>query len=302
MPVGLEIEEMKRVVERTNGCIVWGGALHLAPADDIFIQVENPLTIDPLLLPSIMSKKKAVGATHLAIDIPTGRGTKVKTIGSADLLAKDFIELGKRLGIKTQCAITYGEQPLGYTVGPALEAKEALEVLMNKKSVPDLVDKVTHIAGLIFEMTGRTEGRKLALEILKSGKAEEKLREIIMEQGGESQVKPEEIEVGEYGLEIKAENSGYVLWINNYSFIELARAAGSPKNKGAGILLNKKLGDSVKKDEKLFTIFTERSTKLERVRKIIEEETPVGIGERMEMLIHEVKEVPEYKRAFVLER
>jgi AMP phosphorylase len=63
-----------------------------------------------------MSKKKAVGATHLVIDIPCGRGTKIKTIGEADLLAKDFIELGKRLGIKTRCAITYGEQPVGYSL------------------------------------------------------------------------------------------------------------------------------------------------------------------------------------------
>jgi len=71
-----------------------------------------------------MSKKKAVGASHLVIDIPCGRGTKVKTIGDADLLSKDFIELGKRLGIKTQCAVTYGEQPIGHAIGPALEARE----------------------------------------------------------------------------------------------------------------------------------------------------------------------------------
>ena len=130
--VELELEEMKRVVEKTNGCLIWGGALHLAPADDIFIQVEYPLGIDPLLFPSIMSKKKAVGATHLVIDIPTGRGTKVKTIGDATLLAKDFIELGRMLGIKVNVAITYGEQPIGYTIGPALEAKEALEIFRER--------------------------------------------------------------------------------------------------------------------------------------------------------------------------
>ncbi len=92
MPVNLGLEEMQKVVEKTNGCMVWGGNLNLAPADDIFIRVEHPLSIDPLLLPSIMSKKKAVGANLMVLDIPTGRGTKVKTIGDADLLAKDFME------------------------------------------------------------------------------------------------------------------------------------------------------------------------------------------------------------------
>ncbi|MDH3311924.1 MAG: hypothetical protein OEM28_02105 [Nitrosopumilus sp.] len=74
-------------------------AIELAPADDLFVKTGFSLHIDPLLLPSIMSKKKAVGATHLAVDIPTGRGAKMKTTGEADLLARDIIELGIRLGI-----------------------------------------------------------------------------------------------------------------------------------------------------------------------------------------------------------
>ncbi|HLA21865.1 MAG TPA: hypothetical protein VJZ17_00295, partial [Nitrosopumilaceae archaeon] len=147
MPVNLGNAEMQKVIKKCNGCIVWGGALELAPADDIFVRTEYSLYIDPLLLPSILSKKKAVGATHLVVDIPTGRGTKVKTIGEADLLAKDIIELGRRLDIHSHCVITHGEQPVGYAVGPSLEAKEALEVLMKKANVPDLVDKACHIAG-----------------------------------------------------------------------------------------------------------------------------------------------------------
>ena len=73
-PVNLSINEIKEVVAKTNGCLVWGGSLELAPADDLFIQVEYPLGIDPMLLPSILSKKKAIGATHVAVDIPTGMG------------------------------------------------------------------------------------------------------------------------------------------------------------------------------------------------------------------------------------
>ncbi|MHA1742623.1 MAG: AMP phosphorylase, partial [Candidatus Heimdallarchaeota archaeon] len=293
---------MERVVGRTNGCIVWGGSLYLAPADDIFVQVEYPLSIDPLLLPSIMSKKKAVGANFLVVDIPCGRGTKVKTIGEADMLANDFIALGKKLGIKTQCAITYGEQPIGHTLGSALEAREALEVLMRKKNVPDLVDKATHIAGILLEMVGKKNGQRLALEILKSGKAEEKMREIIMEQGGDPEIKPEDIEIGSYGLDVTADRSGYVLWINNADLVEIARAAGSPKDKGAGILLYKKLGEKVSKGERLFTVYAEKSRKLERAREEIEEEESIGVGERMEMVIHEIKEMPVHKKAFILER
>jgi AMP phosphorylase len=112
-------------------------------ADDIFVKVEYPLSIDPLLLPSIMSKKKAVRANLLVVDIPRGRGAKVKTIGEADLLAKDFLEIGSRLGIKVRCAVTYGEQPIGYAVGPALEANEALQALMGRESPLDLIEKAT---------------------------------------------------------------------------------------------------------------------------------------------------------------
>ncbi len=302
MPVDLDVDEIRNVVEKTNGCISWGGALKLAPADDIFVQVEYPLSIDPMMLPSIMAKKKAVGATHVVIDIPTGRGTKVKTIGDANLLAKDFIELGKKLNMETRCAITYGEQPIGYCVGPALEAKEALEVLMRTKNVPDLIDKVTDIAAILFDMVGKHNGKQLAMEILKSGKAEEKMRQIIMEQGGNHDVKPDDIFIGEFGLDITSDKSGYFLWIDNNKLIDLARAAGSPKDKGAGVKIYKKVGDGVKKNDRLFTVYAEKSRKLDRVRKVLEEEIIFGVGERMEMLIQEVREKPLPKKAFILER
>ena len=301
MNVELSIEEMRNVVEKTNGCIIWGGALHLAPADDIFIQVEYPLGIDPLLLPSIMSKKKAVGSNYLVIDIPTGRGTKVKTIGDANLLAKDFIELSKRLGIKTECAITNGEEPLGYTIGPALEAKEALEILMRKKNIPDVIDKAVELAGILLKMTNKGN-KKTALEILKSGKAEEKLREIISWQGGNADIRPEDIEIGSYGLDIKSEKDGIVLWIDNNILIEIARALGAPKDKGAGILLNKKLGDVVKKGDVLFTIYAEKNRKLERANKILSEENCFGIGNRREILINVIREGLVHKKSFILER
>lgn len=302
MPVDLDIDELKRVIDKTNGCIVWGGAISLAPADDVFVRVEYPLSIDPLLLPSIMSKKKAVGAEYLVIDIPTGRGTKMKTIGDSDFLGKEFIELGRRLNIHTQCVLTYGEQPVGYSVGAGLEAREALEILMGKSRSPDVIDKVSHLAGALLEMVGINNGRQVALDILKSGKAEKKLREIIYSQGGDSEIKPEDIEVGKYGFEVKSEHDGVVLWIDNNAIVSVARAAGSPKDKQAGVIIHKKLNDPVKKGETLFTIYSDKTTKLSAAEKIASEDHAYGVAGRREMVIHRLKEIPKTKRAFILER
>ncbi|MBM3898231.1 MAG: AMP phosphorylase [Thaumarchaeota archaeon] len=302
MNVNLGVDEMTEVVHKTNGCLVWGGSLELAPADDIFVQIEFPLSIDPLLLPSIMSKKCAASVDNLVIDIPTGRGTKIKTIGEADLLAKDFIELGRRVKIKTQCTVTNGEQPIGYTIGPALEAREALEILMGRKTVPEQIDKVCHIAGTLLEMVGKKNGTAIAAEILKSGKAEKKMREIIAEQGGDAKIRPEDIEIGERTFDLRSNNSGNLQWVDNNALVEVARAAGAPKDKEAGIVLHKKLGDRVKKGESLFTIYSASSRKIERAKKVVEEIRVCGVAEKGEMLIHSVKEIPVPKKAFILER
>ena len=211
MPVEFTTSKMLKILRKSNGCIVWGGAIELAPADEIFVKTEFSLHIDPLLLPSIMSKKKAVGATHLVVDIPTGRGAKMKTTGEADLLARDIIELGRRLGIRTHCILTFGEQPIGNAIGPTLEAKEALEVLMNQKKVPDLIDKACNIAGGMFELLGKKNGYSLAKKILDSGKAEQKMREIIKAQGGNFLVTPDDISVGKHLLHIRSEKSGQLL-------------------------------------------------------------------------------------------
>lgn len=119
--VTLTLEEIKRIVEKIGACLVWGGALNLAPADDLMIHVERRLSLDPrgLMLASIMAKKYAIGSQYILIDIPTGKGAKVESMEEARSLARDFIELGKRLGQYVEVAITYGGQPIGYTVGPA---------------------------------------------------------------------------------------------------------------------------------------------------------------------------------------
>jgi len=301
-PVNLTIEEIKEVVEKTNGCMVWGGALELAPADDLFIQVEYPLGIDPLLLPSIMSKKKAMGATHIVVDIPTGRGVKIKTIEEAHTLAQDFIDLGKRLGIDVQCAITFGEQPLGYTIGPALEAKEALSTIMGNGPA-DLKEKAVNVAGILFEMVGIENGKKKAESILRSGEAERKLREIIGAQGGNSKIMPDDIKIGDKKSEVTTTEDGRVLWINNESIAQVAREAGAPKEKGSGVMLKVKLEDQIRKGEILFEIYAERSTKLEAALGLAEKLNPIRVSEKLEerMLIDRVPTRIIHK-TFTLER
>jgi len=302
-PVNLSIEEIKQVVQKTNGCMVWGGALELAPADDIFIQVEYPLAIDPMLLPSIMSKKKAIGATHVVIDIPTGRGAKIETNGDAQDLAYDFIDLGKRLGINVQCGITFGEQPVGYTVGPALEAREALSAIMGN-SPTDLREKATSIAGILFEMVGVKNGKRKAEQLLKSGKAERKLREIIQAQGGDPKIKPEDVEVGGKRAEVTTDKEGTVLWISNEDVAKIAKEAGAPKDKGAGLMLHVKLGDQIKKDQVLFEIFAERGTRLESAIELANRLQPIGLSKKPEyrMLMERIPTRIVRPKVFTFER
>ncbi|MFA4820125.1 MAG: AMP phosphorylase [Candidatus Aenigmatarchaeota archaeon] len=264
-PVEFDTDEIKRIVKKTKGCLVWGGAVDLAPADDLFIRIEHPLGLDPLLLPSVMSKKKSVGCRYLVIDIPTGSGAKMEKKEDAEKVAASFKALGKKLGIKVECAVTRGDQPVGYAIGPALEAREALEIIMGL-SKSDVLDKATSIAGLLLGMVNKGN-KKTAENFIKNGKAEKKLREIIKAQGGDPDIKPENIRVGPYKFAIKSNVSGVIAGINNVAIVDICSSAGTPQDRGAGILLNKKINDTVKKGETLFTIYSEKPQKLKSAAK-----------------------------------
>lgn len=266
-PVDLNSKEIKRVVHRTGGCLVWGGAVDLAPADDLFIQIEHPLSMDPLMLPSVMSKKKAVGAKYVVIDIPTGTEAKVKNRKEAEALAKKFITLGKRLNMNVSCGITRGHQPIGYAMGPALEAREALETLMLKKKPKDLIEKVSSIAGILLKKTQKGNA-ETAKKIILSGKAEKKLREVIDAQGGDKNIKPDDIPMASHKFSVKSNFTGIVAGISDDSIVCVARTAGAPKDKTAGVVLNKKVEDRVKKGETLYTIYAEKRQKLNRALKL----------------------------------
>jgi AMP phosphorylase len=302
-PVNLSIKEIKEVVAKTNGCLVWGGSLELAPADDLFIQVEYPLGIDPMLLPSILSKKKAIGATHVVIDIPTGMGAKIKTRAEAYTLASDFVDLGKRLGLNIQCALTFGEQPLGCGIGPALEAREALTTLMGG-GPPDLREKAVSLASMLFEMVEVENPRGMAEEMIDSGKAMKKLREIIEAQGGDPKVKPEELPLGHESVKVRSQQAGKVFWLSTDDIVRIAREAGAPKEKGAGVVLHAKLGGDVHKNDVLFEIYAERPSKLESALELAAQLSPIVLSKKPEekMILDKIPEKITLKKAFMLDR
>jgi AMP phosphorylase len=301
MPVNLSIEEVRRVVNKTNACMVWGGAVDLAPADDIFIHIEYPLSIDPFLLPSVMSKKKCVNAKYLVIDVPTGRETKVRTKEEFENLANEFIQLGKKLGIKVECISTFADQPIGHAIGPMLEAREALSTVMHGHGPPDLVDKATTLAGVLLEFAGAKDGKQVALDILKSGKAYKKLREITEAQGGNPDIKPDDLHPGNKVAEFKSSKSGKVLWISNKGIDIIARDAGAPRDKGAGIYFKKKLGEKVRKGDVLFEIYAEKNNKLSCAIENVRRLDVIGVGRERSMLLEKVPHIEE-ERYFILER
>jgi AMP phosphorylase len=302
-PVDLKIDEISKVVDDIGACIVWGGAIDLAPADDLFIRVEYPLSIDPLLLPSIISKKKAMGSTHVIVDIPTGIGAKIATVNQAEQLAMNFIELGGRLDMGIECVISEGGQPIGRAVGPALEAKEALETLMGK-GPRDLVDKATGLAGALFEMVGESAGQDMAKDILSSGKALGKMREIIQAQGGDPDINPEGLKISNNWLDIEAELDGRVLWINNRAIARIAREAGTPGDMGAGILLHAKTGDQISKGDLLLRIYGDSEQKLVNAEKMCKADEPILVGSRMgeKMLLKKIKGITPLGSEFELVR
>ncbi|MFH1722030.1 MAG: AMP phosphorylase [Candidatus Altiarchaeota archaeon] len=281
-PVEFSIDELRKIVKKTNGCIIWGGAVNLAPADDRIIQVEYPLSIDPegQVLASVMAKKKSVGSDYVVIDIPVGEGAKIADMTEATSLAHKFIELGKRLDMSVECLITDGSAPIGSGIGPALEARDVLLALQNKGPV-DLINKSLDLAGILFELSGKVpkkEGRKMAEEILKSGKAYEKMKEIIAAQGGDPQVTAEDIPIGDKTHIIKSPIKGTVRHIDNKKISKVARNAGAPKDQGAGVYLHVRVGDEVEENQPLFTIYSENEHKLTEAIRFNKELNPVRVG------------------------
>ena len=157
-PVNFSASRLQSIVRKVGACLAWGGALGLAPADDKLIQIEKKLNIDPepQLLASILSKKLAVGSTHVLIDIPYGSGAKVSNEEARKLSIK-FLKLAKQLGLKMKVMLTEGSQPIGNGIGPILEMQDVLRVLKRDNAPRDLEAKSLKLAGAIIEMLGKLQ-------------------------------------------------------------------------------------------------------------------------------------------------
>jgi thymidine phosphorylase len=265
--VDIGVEEMKDIVNANSGCLVWGGRVNLSPADDILISVERPLGIDTReqMVASIMSKKLAAGSNHLLVDIPAGPAAKVRSDMEAMRLRKLFEFVGDQLGIKVEVMVTDGRQPIGNGIGPVLEARDVMAVLNNAPQAPkDLREKSLQLAARLLECDPQVRGGggfARARELLENGAALKKMQHIVDAQGPSNM----SAELGALTIDVVADRDGVLESIDCLRLNRLARMAGAPVDKGAGITVFKKIGDRVDAGEPLYRVFACESSEFELV-------------------------------------
>lgn len=254
-PVALSAQRMRNVVEREGGCIVWGGAVNLSPADDILIRVERPLDLDSdtQLVASVISKKVAAGSTHVVIDVPVGPTAKVRSDTAGNLLATRLVEVGRALGLQVEVVLTDGTQPVGRGIGPGLEARDVLAVLRNEAEAPEeLRERSLLVAGRVLEMAGLAPARRglaLARATLDDGRAWKKFQAIAEAQGG-----MRELVLARHHHTIAADRAGAVATIDNRRLSRIAKLAGAPRAAAAGLDLHVRAGMPVAPGQPLYTV------------------------------------------------
>lgn len=263
-PVDLDLDTMRRVVEREGGCIVWGGSVRLSPADDILIRVERTLDLDSeaQLVASVLSKKLAAGSTHVLLDLPVGPTAKVRSAEDAERLAMQLVSVADAFGMVVLPVQTDGSQPVGIGVGPALEARDVLSVLRRERGAPqDLRQRSLLLAGGLLELGGKAaagEGVGQAQAILDDGRALAKFMAICEAQGGFRE--PPQAPLRHV---IEAGRSGIVRAIDNRLLARIAKLAGAPKGASAGLGIHVQIGQSVAKGEPLLTLHGESRGELD---------------------------------------
>lgn len=262
--VDLPIAEVRRVVELEGGCMVWGGSMSLSPADEILARMGRELDMDAegQLVASILSKKIAAGSTRVVIDIPVGPTAKIRTATAAHGLIDRLTRVGRLFDLQVQCIVTDGLQPVGQGIGPALEARDVLTVLKRDAAAPiDLRSRAVAIAGAVLELAGATleaTGEDAATAALDSGAAWEKFQKICAAQGG-MRTPP----VAPLRRDILAPHGGVVVHINNRKLAKIAKLAGAPDAKSAGVTAYVKLGSVVAAGEPLMTVHGEAEGELD---------------------------------------
>lgn len=281
--VEFSTDEITEIVEQTNGCLVWGGGVDLSPTDDEIIRAENPLSVDPpgQLMASVLSKKQSAGSTHVVIDIPYGEGAKVENLTAARELADDFKRVGSHLEMDVTCAITHGSEPVGYGIGPILEARDVLSVLEGD-GPESLHLKSLRLAELLLSHCGVDAS---ATEILESGAALEQFKALIAAQNGDPDVSADDLEPGDQTATITADRSGIVTRIDNRQLCDLARRAGAPKDAGAGLVIHPEATDTVESGDALYTIYAEAESKLAEAVDLSDRLEPVRVRSQGEALV-----------------
>ncbi len=276
--VDLPISQVRKIVNKINACLVWGGSLNLAPADDKIIQVERILNLDAeaQMLASIMSKKISVSAKYVIIDIPHGKTAKVN-YKQALRLKRKFQILGKQFKMRVKPILFETQEPLGNGIGPALEIIDVIKVLTRESSCYKLEEKSLILASALLELTGKArkgEGLKLAKQILDSKQALKKFEQIIKAQQGSLKIKSKPT----FSKNINSKKSGKISFIDIKKINAVARAAGCPIDKFAGIYLHKHLNEKIKKGEKILTIYSESETELASASRLFKKLNPIKIS------------------------
>jgi putative thymidine phosphorylase len=287
-PVILSKERIIKIVNKTKACIVWGGNFNIAPADDVIINVEKELMFESFdkIIISIMAKKIAFGSTHVVIDIPYGSTLKVTHIKDAKILKEKFEYIAEKFNIKIRALIHRTDQPVGRGIGPVLETKDALKVLEQTPDRPfDLEVRSITLAGNLLELCLKDSSKELqmhvrnaygncigwATKILHDGLALKKMKEIILEQGGNSNINSSKLIPGKFSYEIKAEKNCVVKSINSKNLTLLVKSLGASMQKKAGVYLDKKEGERVQKGETIYTIFSENMYNLKQGKNTIKQ-------------------------------
>lgn len=281
--VEFDKEKIYDIIKKTNGCIVWGGSFHIAPADDVLIKVEEPLLFESYdkILISIMAKKVAFGTNHVVIDLPYGTTVKVHRLEDAKTLAEKFEQLAKRFNIKIRIFINEVEEPTGRGIGPVLEARDVLEVLEQKSNRPlTLENKSIFLASHLLELCLKDaeDAQKQyvaqtyktceawAKHILQKGFALQKMREIIKEQMGNAKITSNDLLPGKYSHTQTAVDNRLIEKIHNKNATIVAKILGSPMQKGAGIFFHKKVGELIMRGDVLYTLYSETMYNLQEAK------------------------------------
>ena len=263
-PVDLDIPAMRRVVEREGGCIVWGGSVRLSPADDILIRVERALDLDSpaQLVASVLSKKIAAGSTHVLLDLPVGPTAKIRTEKEAGDLGVHLEAVASQFGLKVRALQSDGSQPVGFGLGPALEARDVLAVLRRDRHAPeDLRARSVRLAGALLELgeaAAKGDGEMAAAEILDDGRALQKFMGICEAQGGFREPPNAPLQ-----HVVESPTAGSLSGIDNRRLARVAKLAGAPRSRSAGLDLHVKLGDRIERGQPLMTLHGESRGELE---------------------------------------